>query len=90
MIVFHPRGAIHTPFGRQFVACEPARELYSVTASDGYAATPDPRAVTCPSCKGTEHWRAAARRFAEMEHELAKVAAATRGGVVFDDRGCCG
>lgn len=61
------------------VGCEPGREALALHLLDTYAATHDPRAVTCPSCRGLPAWRQAAGAFRELRQGLAII-----------DPGCCG
>ncbi len=53
LLVPDQKGPIYDPSGRLHVACEPKRDALARHRFDDYAATQDPRAVTCPSCMGT-------------------------------------
>lgn len=61
------------------VACEPGREVLALHIKDDYAASGDPRAVTCPSCMGTSHYKRAASLIKEL-----------RQAMLIADPGCCG
>jgi hypothetical protein len=60
LVVMDDAGAIASPNGRQFVACQKRRDHLAAHQYERFAATDDPAAVTCPSCKGTPWWLAAA------------------------------
>lgn len=49
-------GPIRGKFGRYRVACEPNRPVLSRHQHDEYAATGEPRAVTCRRCLRTPQW----------------------------------
>lgn len=65
-MVLHEHGPITGQWGRQYVACEPRRDALAKHPEDMYAATDDPRAVTCPSCKGTKQFKELAKLFPEI------------------------
>lgn len=65
-IVMDSRGPILGSFGRQLVACQPKREFLAAHSEDSYAATDDPRSVTCPACKRTKEWQELAKLFPEL------------------------
>jgi hypothetical protein len=74
-----PDGPIEGKNGLRYrAACEPGREVLAVHALDQYAATGDPRAVTCPSCMGTPAYKRAAGFVKELR------------GVMIQGDGCCG
>lgn len=66
-VVLDKRGPIQGSFGRQYIACDPRREGLSLHPGDGYSATDDPRAATCPSCRGTQQYKDVAKLFPEIE-----------------------
>jgi hypothetical protein len=66
LIVFDAKGPIGGPSGRQLVACQPKREQLAMHKFDTFAASDDPRAVTCRSCMGTPAYRELARAYAEL------------------------
>jgi hypothetical protein len=77
-----PRGPILGAGGRRLkVGCMPARD-HLATGEEGetFSASGDPRAVTCPSCKGLPAWRERANLFPELKHQLIIEEAA---------KGCC-
>lgn len=64
-------GPVVGEFGRRYkVVCEPGREVLATSIYDDYAASGDPRATTCRSCKGVLAWRQAASHFKEMRAAL--------------------
>ncbi len=63
---------------RRAVGCDRKRDVLALGTLDHFAASPDPRAVTCPRCQGLEAWRQAAALFREMR------------GVLAGLKGCCG
>jgi len=67
LIVMSQAGPILGIEGRQHVACQPKRDGLARHPADTFAATPDPREVTCPSCKGTPAYRDMAKLFPEIE-----------------------
>jgi hypothetical protein len=64
---------------RYRVACEPSREILAAHLADDYAASGDPRAVTCPSCLTTPHYRRAASIIKELRQMMLAA-----------EPGCCG
>ena len=66
-------GPIYGAAGFQHVACEPKRDGLALHPHDEYAATDDPRAVTCRSCRGTPAWRDMAKAFKELLPDLAQM-----------------
>lgn len=81
-LVLDPRGPVAGRDGRYRVGCEPKREQLALDTHDTYAATGDPRAVTCPSCKGLPEWKAAARAVAARDKVYRKL--------LSQEPGCCG
>ena len=55
--VYHSAGAQDGWAGRFYVACEPKRDCLAPNPFLHYAASDDPRAVTCPACLRTKEWR---------------------------------
>jgi len=75
-----PMGPIEGRNGLRYkVACQPGREVLATHVGDTYAATGDPRAVTCPSCLGTPQYKRAASFIKELRHAM-----------IQGDPGCCG
>jgi len=71
--------------GAHHVACEPEREYLSLHASDGYAATDVPTAVTCRSCMGTPAFQEMVKTlFPTLHRELE----AKKSNVTTVDCGC--
>lgn len=84
-IVMDPKGAIDSIHGRQYVACEPNRPYLALMGGPHYAATPDPRIATCPSCRGTRQWKEAAAQYEELAQAVGR-----RGPTTVDMKTCCG
>src|ERR1700733_6354995 len=57
LVVFSAKGPIRGQSGRQLIACQPGREQMALHKYEEFAATDDPRAVTCRSCRGTEAYK---------------------------------
>jgi hypothetical protein len=75
-----PLGPIEGVHGLRYkVACEPTREVLARHIGDEYAATGDPRAVTCLSCLTTPQYRRAAVLIKEL-----------RQAMIAAEPGCCG
>ncbi len=66
LVTFADDGPVLGLHGRLVVACQPKRDGLALYPGDDYAATDDPRAVTCPSCRGTPAWKALAEQFPEI------------------------
>jgi hypothetical protein len=76
-----PTGPIEGKNGLRFrVACQPTRDALALHTTDTYAASGDPRAVTCPSCATTPAYRHAASFVKELRQLL----------IAGDASGCCG
>lgn len=88
MVMDH-KGPINSANGRQRVACEPGRAHLCLDASIPWSATGEASAVTCPRCKGTKEWRAAAQENDELRMKLAMEAEAKRLMVDLGSN-CCG
>ena len=69
-IVRHADGPILGNSGRLFVACERKRDALARHMADSYAASDDPRAVTCPACKRTREFLEMARLFPELRGDV--------------------
>jgi hypothetical protein len=66
-----PKGQIEGKNGLRYrVACDPRRDVLAVASSDTYAASGDPRAVTCPSCLTTPCFQRAASFVKDLRHVL--------------------
>lgn len=82
-------GPIQGTDGPQHVACDPNRRELAVSPEVGdlFSATGDPRAVTCPDCRGTPAWKSAAAYFLQMKGQRGKA----QGRFIIDPRegGCC-
>lgn len=79
----HPHGPFMGPDGiRRAIGCEQQRDVlaYSQLAEHHYAATDDPRAVTCPSCRGLPVFR----------QMLAAITLSEQPRPFLAEAGCCG
>lgn len=59
-VVMDRKGPILGAMGRQYVACQRKRDHLALHQYDNFAATDDPSAVSCLSCRGTKEWQEAA------------------------------
>ncbi len=59
-------GPIFGGAGKQHIACQPLRDCMARHLDDQFAATDDPRSVTCRSCKGTPAYQDMAKLFPEI------------------------
>ncbi len=66
LVVMNPRGPIMGRMGRQLIACQPNRAYLCRFPSEPFAATDDPRAVTCPKCQRLPAFREVATQYDEM------------------------
>lgn len=68
-LVLDPKGPI-PGFGgfRWRLGCMPKRDHMAEHEGDTFCCSQDPRAVTCPSCKGLPQWQQQARAFRELAH----------------------
>lgn len=66
LMVMDSKGPIQGRMGRQYVACERARAYLCRHPEEPFAATDDPRAVTCPKCVRTGEFRAEASAYEEL------------------------
>ena len=86
LIVADPKGPIMGMHDRQYIACQPKRDYLAVGPQDTFSATPDPRVVSCPSCKGTPEFKELAKLFPEIhEREFLR----KQLGLTIDGSGCC-
>ena len=81
-----PDGNLFAGGKRHRVACQPKRETLGVSVYEAFSATPDPRAVTCPSCKTTRAWKEAAMAYPELRVLVAMMS----DGFKITGDGCCG
>lgn len=86
LLIVDPQGPIYGQSGLRYrIACEPRRDILAVPLGEHYAATPEIRAVTCPSCLGTPDAQAMRKAFPHLLMEEA-----LKAGFQIDDKGCCG
>lgn len=64
------KGPISGRMGRQMVACQPDRAYLCRHPSEPFAATDDPRAVTCPKCVRLPCFREQAQQYEELAEML--------------------
>jgi hypothetical protein len=69
LVALDPKGPLEGAMGRQLVACQPSREYLALHAHDDFAATDDPRVVTCPRCKGTDAYKQRASLYKSLRRE---------------------
>lgn len=69
LVVMAEDGPIWGGEGRQRVACQPRRDYLATTVDDFFAASDDPRAVTCPACRATREYQGMAALFPEIAIE---------------------
>lgn len=60
-------GGMH---GRWRVGCQPRRDALATHPGDTFAASPDARAVTCPSCRGLPAYAEQARKIKELQNSF--------------------
>ena len=57
LLLADPRGALLLADGKRWrLACDPKRDHLAEHPEDKFSASGDPRATTCPSCKGVPEW----------------------------------
>src|SRR5690242_6691309 len=66
LMLMDPKGPIYGRWGRQLVACQPKRAHLALHSNDTFAASDDPRAVTCPACRRTPEWQAMAAQLPDF------------------------
>lgn len=71
-LIAEPRGQIRGSDGLRYrQACDPGRDHLAEARPPGledtYSATADPRAVTCPSCRGVEEWKLMMKGWANVK-----------------------
>ena len=84
LVVLHNKGPISGSEGMQFIACEPKREHLALMGGDGFAASDDVRAVTCPACRRTKWYKQQAKLLPQI---AAGEAARRAGGRLIDAKG---
>jgi hypothetical protein len=72
LVVQDDKGPIMGQF-RQRVACQPKREFLGRSVREPFHASDDPRAVTCPKCRGMKEWQERAMMYEELEEALASL-----------------
>ncbi len=82
-LIADPRGELLGSHETRWrLACDRKRDHYAKHTEDTFSCTPDPRVVTCPSCRGVPEWEQMMKGFAAMD-------AATRQILIDREEGLC-